>query len=664
MNLDTVIEEDSDDGDVISELIDDFTELATDDMTLISHSHGRVRRAERNITKPELKKALKYARALRTYGPKGQPRWRFQYNGVVYITDDTRKHEITSWRYVDNIEALGGAVFGQLAGHSIHVVLVIDHSGSMRKDDAPGYDSRIEAVYQTLIRELIRPQLDLMSTAAGACLGEIAVSVLRMSSYFDDALIVNRVAVDEDLCTLFSNLGSTISARGHGHYLDALHELEKLLEQDAKKQVFTNVFFVSDGEPSDHIDLACKHGVHVWEADETDYFSSRGRQKFKQCYGVFLSQNSMSCRKQVKDDVVDECCRLVKGINEMMHDKFSIQCIAFGSPDEDYSVLRKLSSAVPKGSFQKLGVAVKQLGNALSTFSSTITEMRTMGGAGLTLRDKKQMETKQENQEELAELSTKRFDIYINDDVVSKKKYNVEKEGLVDVDYFPGSIGVAFATSYFAQGAERIAHRCFEVTVDSSDPNKFLATGGRELVGKETLFKELLRDSKFHREMAKTQATAQRFANIFNGRIKEYYPNRQDLLITFADCCIYEVRDDRFPQGVAWILAEPKLDGKWTKWNNNNGKVFTDDEMFTEDLCKHVPQAFSHFTYIQSQNQKLVCDLQGVWNSEDGFTLTDPVIHSCSKKKSKRSTDKGVSGMNLFHESHKCSEMCRLLGNV
>jgi hypothetical protein len=56
--------------------------------------------------------------------------------------------------------------------------------------------------------------------------------------------------------------------------------------------------------------------------------------------------------------------------------------------------------------------------------------------------------------------------------------------------------------------------------------------------------------------------------------------------------------------------------------------------------------------------------IQGVWNSVDGYVLTDPVIHS-KKKKAKGmygSTDRGPSGMNKFFVSHSCNALCRLLG--
>jgi hypothetical protein len=71
--------------------------LSIQDSSLISHTHGRQRRLERNVEKGELKRAVKYGRKeLANTGRDGQTRWRYTHDGVVLITDDTSKHEITS----------------------------------------------------------------------------------------------------------------------------------------------------------------------------------------------------------------------------------------------------------------------------------------------------------------------------------------------------------------------------------------------------------------------------------------------------------------------------------------------------------------------------------------------------------------------------------------
>ena len=43
--------------------------------------------------------------------------------------------------------------------------------------------------------------------------------------------------------------------------------------------------------------------------------------------------------------------------------------------------------------------------------------------------------------------------------------------------------------------------------------------------------------------------------------------------MTFLDCVVYHVRDARYPGGSVRVLAEPELEGRFTKWNNNAGAV-------------------------------------------------------------------------------------------
>ncbi|CAM9618784.1 unnamed protein product [Ectocarpus fasciculatus] len=84
------------------------------------------------------------------------------------------------------------------------------------------------------------------------------------------------------------------------------------------------------------------------------------------------------------------------------------------------------------------------------------------------------------------------------------------------------------------------------------------------------------------------------------------------------------------------------------------------------------PQAFSHFSFWQTRRTMLVCDLQGVLSSSGAgedragvFEFTDPVIHYRSKSGRTQvygKTDLGRSGMNKFFETHRCNDVCRLLG--
>jgi len=217
---------------------------------------------------------------------------------------------------------------------------------------------------------------------------------------------------------------------------------------------------------------------------------------------------------------------------------------------------------------------------------------------------------------------------------------------------------------------------------------------GETLVAKETLYEEQLRDSVFHINMCKVQAEAQELAMRFNRRVSQTFGGggaQGEWQVNFADTWIYEVLDDFYEQGRGWILAEPELEGKFTKWNNNagglraplsrrggggggglgiGGAIIEEDEEEDEDedggsaaiVTDDVPQCFSHFTWSVTDGKRLVCDLQGVWNHVDGFVLTDPALHYHRGRHKHGGTDKGQDGIDNFFKTHTCSPMCVHLG--
>ena len=77
--------------------------------------------------------------------------------------------------------------------------------------------------------------------------------------------------------------------------------------------------------------------------------------------------------------------------------------------------------------------------------------------------------------------------------------------------------------------------------------------------------------------------------------------------------------------------------------------------------------AFTHFTVRHTKGQVMVCDLQGVFNTDmtpPTFELTDPAIHYKSTKGRRMvygRTDKGATGMKAFFHTHKCTKICKFL---
>lgn len=88
-----------------------------------------------------------------------------------------------------------------------------------------------------------------------------------------------------------------------------------------------------------------------------------------------------------------------------------------------------------------------------------------------------------------------------------------------------------------------------------------------------------------------------------------------------------------------------------------------DLELEASILDCDVLQAFSHWTYIYTHRDLLVCDLQGELNVDGDvprFELTDPCILSRAGKQF-GSTDKGQDGMHTFLSTHHCNAVCQLL---
>jgi hypothetical protein len=235
---------------------------------------------------------------------------------------------------------------------------------------------------------------------------------------------------------------------------------------------------------------------------------------------------------------------------------------------------------------------------------------------------------------------------------------------------------------------------------------------------------------KFHESFVETQSLASYLADEFNRRLCALLPGynvETTPRIEFLKCSILVLRDPDWPGGLRGVLVEKKLDTDrhgWTKWNNNAGGVDgraahapldvdrelakmdtgtagvilegdsdEEDESSDDDdglvASEHANdpkpsehtnspkpsdylQAFTHFTHRYTSKKVMVCDLQGVFDDEASpptFELSDPAIHyasSTGREMVYGRTDKGKTGMNLFHKTHRCSEICKhvLLGKV
>jgi hypothetical protein len=85
----------------------------------------------------------------------------------------------------------------------------------------------------------------------------------------------------------------------------------------------------------------------------------------------------------------------------------------------------------------------------------------------------------------------------------------------------------------------------------------------------------------------------------------------------------------------------------------NRGQNSRDPKM---QFVRNTPQAFSHFTYEDSGQCMVVCDIQGVHDM-----YTDPQIHTLDGKGYGQG-NMGKGGIEKWIQSHVCNDICRYLG--
>jgi len=159
-------------GDAMAEDNDNI--LETDTVTILSSVHGRQRRMERDLTKRDLQVAKKYGEKVRSDFRNGRIGYRFTFADIVYITDETCEHEVTSFcRQACGIDIEKKAITPKMQQeHSrnkrllrdktrwtSHTVVIVDQSGSMRKNDASEGATRSDIVWLALALDIVAKNL-------------------------------------------------------------------------------------------------------------------------------------------------------------------------------------------------------------------------------------------------------------------------------------------------------------------------------------------------------------------------------------------------------------------------------------------------------------------------------------------------------------------------
>ncbi|KAI9336128.1 hypothetical protein BDR26DRAFT_865178 [Obelidium mucronatum] len=576
----------------------------------------------------------------------GAPRWKYTFANIVYITDETSTHEITSYVLpieihpvpIDDLTRLDhyrlkNKLDSCPALCSSHTVLVVDMSGSMRTSD--------------LDNGLLR--------------GTDVVSVIEMR---DEAEVVfSREPITNHFFNALLERKTKSKPASHGNYINALEEAQRLFEVDEDNDTCALLLiFMSDGKPSDKI--------------------PRGG-------------------GSVQDILSDK----VESMALDYGNRFTLGTVGFAK-SQDFTVLdcmaKEATNNGSTGIFLKSESCAIALSRSISrltaSLSLTRTRLSSLGHAGSTAGRKLRQIAREAFQQDVTQLSSTGWEAYWSPSKNCWNAYPV-KEPIAQF---------VIRKNAFGEGAERIVHQ----VVETDNKGRIL---GKMFVAKDSRFIQEGQTSKtaFHQVFCDTQLRAADLAAKFNAELAVRSQSKKLAQIKFLDCYVYLFKDNGQLRG---LLVEKMLDDKkYKKWNGNDGSVanmktpsenvnleelfenlrITPASVQTSPLAPRVlgsqerrrvtfnaaipskigenhadfPQAFSHWTYYHTKREFLVCDLQGVLDTTvtpPVFEFTDPAIHCATNKKGQERkfgrTDRGKFGITDFFKTHKCNEICALMG--
>lgn len=530
----------------------------------------------------------------------------------------------------------------------------------MKKCDVNGFRSRSDAAFGTLALDYIAEQLyqqgdeffvDAVTIIEMNCTGTMHIHKEPLVSLIVISFSVHRqwhaITYSESVSTRRFNLQDwilfnkvlhrqkTAKPSSHGDYVASIEFAARVINDDLNS--FSNIeiddipaymlVLLSDGKPSDN----------------RPEHQSRRR---------------------------DVICRL----SQRLKSKLTVFGMGIGASGSDFDQLKNLVDTAKQhgaeGQFNHAGLSPAELSTTFHTMATTMTTTRTGMLSNKTKRpktEKRYTMRKNYNDVDLVPLRRETKN-------VSRFRYdNRTRPPWRKVDFLnKNACGFEVAEDPFGKGAERLAFMFYEIK------KKNVGSGyekvGKSMVAKNSIYTEDERSKeKFHTDFCRVQQKAWELAVQFNRAVMKaplLKPAKNEVSlpppIQFLKCNVYEYED--YLGATCGLLVEQFLPGKFTKFSSNNGYVRNDDDSATialevgEVKLTDFLQAFSHWVYVSSSNNLLVCDLQGILNSEGirpTFQLTDPAI--CSKERHYGKTDIGLNGIRNWCRTHRCSPVCRAL---
>ena len=192
----------------------------------------------------------------------------------------------------------------------------------------------------------------------------------------------------------------------------------------------------------------------------------------------------------------------------------------------------------------------------------------------------------------------------------------------------------------FSAGTQRFAYHA----QDKSSHERYVI--------KESKYKMSIDDEKREYEIAvQITGVASMFADCFNAEKPSHIPK-----VCFVEVHYFlHTKESHGHLVQELFLFEKYIEGSYSKYNTNSGWVNQTSDLYSETL-----QAFSHYSWVKSGKNLVICDLQGVVQDQK-IILTDPAIHCRVYEKFQPNhggSNLGSPGIELFFKSHKCNDVC------
>jgi hypothetical protein len=698
--------------------------MKTDEVPLNSSVHGKLRRSQRDISKRDLQAAIKYGKKTIQYRRVGNSfvtRWKIEYCNVTYITDEDMTTEVTC--YAEELlltEVVIPSRFREQYDESkrrlsdltiitSHMVFIVDMSTSMNKSDMNAHKTRSHGVYYNIAEEYIAENLRPIASGLFDGKNTTFTDVITLIEMRDVPTVVfEREPITWILYNTIVVLANRNDTRNHGNYYRSLSKAFEILDDHSKLQpkCALGLFFFSDGRPSDHV--LYDHN----EFPENLYEIVR-----ENCRRLAITAHNNGVKFLFKGFGFGKSNLEFVVMQQMLLWAKTFGCeTEFGhSYTNDNSLGDILSSTAT--SLTESRTMLSRITHDSHHLPREKKDIQKEHHSVIDDFNEKNWTFYKRSQHNIIN----RCELEFHKEKHSGKFIPEWKY----VDFLnEQAVGFAVGKKYFGEGAERIVFKMTEI--DRYNKPVGIPLVAKESLYKEKR-QDLMHQKRWHKTFVKTQMKAANLAKKFNDRLDRINVSKDIPRIKFLPCSVYECNEGAYLSEtqlkpdlyVKWNNNAGAIDGirKENKLNYepmvmiekkieviqedeedededeesdveyndeveelgnkiktgldfnrptfaSSEKIKVENELKKRILENDIPQAFTHFTYVFTKRDEMVCDLQGQLSLEQYpsvFLLTDPCIHSKHGTKYGR-TDKGTHGMQLFFKTHQCNCVCKLMG--